>query len=222
MSPWKKNIAVKLPPFWSWSETCRNVGHVTLTCWVFSRAFWAGIFVQKFVESVSKNILLDIDEFQTEEASSLLILKAIFLSKCHTNILSWPIHELHKLRGNKVFCCWFFVSSMEATLSSTSNLIGWCFLFCPFTHFIWNCIYVTLTLAFYAWQRATYLGISFWYRNLSSFLRVKFRGQFTALSFLKTWSKLKMQNDVLNIARSTKKRSNCCCKAAIQKIEGAS
>ena len=114
----------------------------------------------------------------------------------------------HKLRGNKVFCCWFFVSSMEATLSSTSNLIGWCFLFCPFTHFIWNYIYVTLTLAFYAWQRATYLGISFWYRNLSSFLRVKFRGQFTALSFLKTWSKLKMQNDVLNIARSTKKSSN--------------
>ena len=100
--------------------------------------------------------------------------------------------------------------------------LGWCFFFCLFTHFIWNCIYVTLTLAFYAWQRATYLGISFWYRNLSSFLRVKFRGQFTALSFLKTWSKLKMQNDVLNIARSTKKRSNCCCKAAIQKIEGAS
>ena len=86
--------------------------------------------------------------------------------------------------------------------------LGWCFFFCLVTHFIWNCIYVTLTLAFYAWQRATYLGISFWYRNLSSFLRVKFRGQFTALSFLKTWSKLKMQNDVLNIARSTKKSSN--------------
>ena len=103
MSPWKKNIAVKLPPFWSWSETCRNFGHVTLTCWVFSRAFWAGIFVQKFVESVSKNILLDIDEFQAEEASSLLILKAIFLSKCHTNILSWPIHELHISRGNIFF-----------------------------------------------------------------------------------------------------------------------
>ena len=135
-----------------------------------------------------KNMLLDIDEFQAEEASSLLILKAIFLSKCHTNILSWPIHELHKLRGNKVFCFWFFVSSMEATLSSTSNLIGWCFLFCPFTHFIWNCIYVTLTLAFYAWQRATYLGISFWYRNISSVLRVTFPGQ-------TKWCK-PMQNDV--------------------------
>ena len=50
-----------------------------------------------------KNILLDIDEFQAEEASSLLILKAIFLSKCHTNILSWPIHELHISRGNIFF-----------------------------------------------------------------------------------------------------------------------
>ena len=97
---------------------------------------------------------------------------------------------------------------MEATLSSTSNLIGWCFLFCPFTHFIWNCIYVTLTLAFYAWQRATYLGISFWYRNLSSFLRVKFPGQFTVLSFLQTWGQLKMPNDVLSIDRPTKKSAS--------------
>ena len=39
--------------------------------------------------------------------------------------------------------------------------LGWRFAFCLLTHFIWNCIYVTLTQAFYAWQRATYLGLSF-------------------------------------------------------------
>ena len=160
MSPWKKNIAVKLPPFWSWSETCRNFGHVTLTCWVFSRAFWAGIFVQKFVESVSKNILLDIDEFQAEEASSLLILKAIFLSKCHTNILSWPIHELHISRGN-IFLLLIFC------LINGINL-GWCFFFCLFTHFIWNRIYVTLTQAFYAWQLVSWAPLLALCRSMKS------------------------------------------------------
>ena len=109
MSPWKKNIAVKLPPFWSWSETCRNFGHVTLTCWVFSRAFWAGIFVQKFVESVSKNILLDIDEFQAEEASSLLILRLYSSLNITLTYFLDQSMKLHVLRRNQDFCCWFLL-----------------------------------------------------------------------------------------------------------------
>ena len=56
---YEKNIAVKLPPFWSSSENCRNFGHVTLTRWGFksllSRNFGSEIFWECL-----KNILLDI------------------------------------------------------------------------------------------------------------------------------------------------------------------
>ena len=107
-----------------------------------------------------KNILLDIDEFQAEEASSLLILKAIFLSKCHTNILSWPIHELHISRGNIFF-------AVDFCLINGINL-GWCFFFCLFTHFIWNRIYVTLTQAFYAWQLVSWAPLLALCRSMKS------------------------------------------------------
>ena len=102
MSPWRKNIAVKLPLFWFRSETCRNFGHVTLTHWVF-KSFLAGICVQNFFESASKYVVGYI-EFQycfcwsRKLYSSLNVTLTYFLDQSM---------KLHILRRNQDFCCWF-------------------------------------------------------------------------------------------------------------------
>ena len=60
--------------------------------------------------------------------------------------------KLHVLRQNQDVCCWFLLFDKWKQL-----MLMFCLL--PFNTFNWNCIYVTLTQAFYAWQRASYLGI---------------------------------------------------------------
>ena len=103
MSLWKKKHSGQAPTLlvliWDLSQFW--------PCHTNMLGFFKSLLSRNFCSEICweclKNILLDIDEFQAEEASSLLILKAIFLSKCHTNILSWPIHELHISRGNIFF-----------------------------------------------------------------------------------------------------------------------
>ena len=57
MQPWRKNIAVKLPPFLAWSASCSNFGHVTLTRWV-SKSFFGQEFGPKKHWKCVKKILL--------------------------------------------------------------------------------------------------------------------------------------------------------------------
>ena len=118
MSPWRKNIAVKLPLFWFRSETCRNFGHVTLTHWVF-KSFLAGICVQNFFESASKYVVGYI-EFQycfcwsRKLYSSLNVTLTYFLDQSM---------KLHILRRNQDFCCWFLLFDKWKQLRLMSCLL---------------------------------------------------------------------------------------------------
>ena len=57
MSLWRKIIAVKLPPFRSWSEKCHNLGNFTLSRWIFKNPCFKS-FGKKNLLKCLKNALL--------------------------------------------------------------------------------------------------------------------------------------------------------------------
>ena len=76
VSLWRKIISVKLPPFWSGSEKCSKIGHVTLSRWILKRPFYNS-FGQSNLFKCLKNaffVVENISQFQDGFCYSSVIL----------------------------------------------------------------------------------------------------------------------------------------------------
>ena len=144
MPPWRKFIAVKLPPFLSWSEKCSKFGHVTLTHW-FLKVYCTRVLAKNFPWKCVKNVLLKISiNFRMYEhwfcpSRTFYCIFNVTLTRPYCKYM-----VLNKLQNQE-----FFGVNFLCLINWCNS--GWCFAF--FLKSICSLelnIYVTLTQTFQA------------------------------------------------------------------------
>ena len=165
MSPWRKFIAVKLPPFLSWSEKCSKFGHVTLTHWFFKSLLHQS-FGQTFFWKCVKKVLLKISiNFRMYEhwfcpSRTFYCIFNVTLTRPYCKYM-----VLNELQNQ-----WFFGVNFLCLINWCNS--GWCFaFFLKSTCSLELNIYVTLTQTFQAIEEEVgpkLLFVDFWLQHLTS------------------------------------------------------
>ena len=144
MPPWRKFIAVKLPPFLSWSEKCSKFGHVTLTHW-FLKVYCTRVLAKNFPWKCVKNVLLKISiNFRMYEHwfcpyKTFYCIFSVTLTRSYCKYM-----VLNELQNQ-----WFFGVNFLCLINWCNS--GWCFaFFLKSTCSLELNIHVTLTQTFQA------------------------------------------------------------------------